>query len=107
MQVLTLRQKVLLNLNKLDRSNKYKNLQMKLKKNIATSESGFVFNPSSGDSFSLNTIGAEILLQMKESKSSEEIKKDILNRYNVDKSILERDWDDFMSQLKDNNLLEF
>ena len=80
---------------------------MKLKKNIATSESGFVFNPSSGDSFSLNTIGAEILLQMKESRSSEEIKKDILNRYEVDKSILERDWDDFMSQLKDNNLLEF
>ena len=34
---------------------------MKLKKNIATSESGFVFNPSTGDSFSLNTIGAEIL----------------------------------------------
>jgi hypothetical protein len=80
---------------------------MKLKKNIATSESGFVFNPSSGDSFSLNTIGAEILLQMKESKSSEEIKKDILNRYDVDKSLLEKDWDDFMSQLRDNNLLEF
>ena len=80
---------------------------MKLKKNIATSESGFVFNPSSGDSFSLNTIGAEILLQMKESKSSEEIKRDILNRYDVDKSLLERDWDDFMTQLKDNNLLEF
>ena len=80
---------------------------MKLKKNIATSESGFVFNPSSGDSFSLNTIGAEILLQMKESKSAEDIKKDILNRYDVDKSLLERDWDDFMAQLKDNNLLEF
>jgi hypothetical protein len=80
---------------------------MKLKKNIATSESGFVFNPSSGDSFSLNTIGAEILLQMKESKSSDEIKKDILNRYEVDKSLLEKDWDDFMAQLKENNLFEF
>jgi len=80
---------------------------MKLKKNIATSESGFVFNPSTGDSFSLNTIGAEILLQMKESKSSEEIKKDILNRYEVDDSLLEKDWDDFMAQLRDNNLLEF
>jgi hypothetical protein len=80
---------------------------MKLKKNIATSESGFVFNPSSGDSFSLNTIGAEILLQMKENKSSEDIKKDILNRYEVDKSVIEKDWDDFMSQLRDNNLLDF
>ena len=80
---------------------------MKLKKNIATSESGFVFNPSSGDSFSLNTIGAEILLQMKDNKSTEEIKKDIINRYDVEKSLLEKDWDDFMAQLKDNNLLEF
>jgi hypothetical protein len=44
---------------------------------------------------------------MKESKSSDEIKKDILNRYEVDKSLLEKDWDDFMAQLKDNNLLEF
>ena len=80
---------------------------MKLKKNIATSESWFVFNPSTGDSFSLNGIGAEILLQMKESKSSEEIKKDILARYDVDKSLLEKDWDDFMTQLRDNNLLDF
>jgi hypothetical protein len=80
---------------------------MKLKKNIATSESGFVFNPSTGDSFSLNSIGAEILLQMKESKSSEEIKKDILHRYDVEASLFEKDWDDFMSQLRDNNLLEF
>lgn len=80
---------------------------MKLKKNIATSESGFVFNPSTGDSFSLNTLGAEILLQMKESKSAEEIKKDVLARYEVDKSLLEKDWDDFMAQLRDNNLLEF
>ena len=80
---------------------------MKLKKNIATSESGFVFNPSSGDSFSLNSIGEEILLQRKENKSSEEIKKDILNRYEVDKGLLERDWDDFMAQLRDNNLLDF
>ena len=73
---------------------------MKLKKNIATSESGFVFNPSSGDSFSLNIIGAEILLQMKESKSSDEIKKDILNRYEVDKSLLEKDWDDLWLGVK-------
>ena len=60
---------------------------MKLKKNIATSESGFVFNPTTGDSFSLNNIGAEILLQMKDNKTSDDIKKDILNRYDVNKSL--------------------
>lgn len=80
---------------------------MKLKKNIATSESGFVFNPTTGDSFSLNTIGAEILMQMKDNKSSDLIKKDILERYDVESIILEKDWDDFMAQLRDNNLLDF
>ena len=79
---------------------------MKLKKNIATSESGFVFNPTTGDSFSLNTIGAEILLLMKDNKSSAEIKKEIISKYDVEKNQLEKDWDDFMSQLRDSNLLE-
>ncbi len=80
---------------------------MKLKKNIASSENGFVFNPSTGDSYSLNEMATEIMLMMKENKSSEEIKTDILARYEVDKHQLERDWDDYMSQLKENNLLEF
>ena len=46
---------------------------MKLKKNIATSEAGLIFNPGTGDSFSVNNIGAEILSLLKENKSHEEI----------------------------------
>ena len=42
---------------------------MKLKKNIATSEAGFIFNPGTGDSFSVNNIGSEILVMFKENKS--------------------------------------
>jgi len=38
---------------------------MKLKNNIAISETGFVFDPNSGDSYSLNTIGKEILEMVK------------------------------------------
>ena len=34
---------------------------MKIKKNIALSDTGFVFNPGNGDSFSVNPIGLEIL----------------------------------------------
>jgi hypothetical protein len=79
---------------------------MKLKKNIASSENGFVFNPTTGDSFSLNTLGSVILLSMKDNKSSAEIKDDILKLYDVEKNQLEKDWDDFMAQLRDNNLLE-
>ena len=39
---------------------------MNLRKNIATSESGFIFNPSTGDSFSANPLAAEILLHLKQ-----------------------------------------
>ena len=79
---------------------------MKLKKNIATSENGFIFNPATGDSFSGNTIAAEILLLMKIGKSDVAIKQEILEKFDAEPMQLEQDWDDWMLQLKDANLLE-
>jgi hypothetical protein len=79
---------------------------MKLKKNIATSDNGFIFNPSTGDSFSSNGIAAEILALMKAGKTPPEIKQDVMDRYEVDEPQLERDWEDWLLQLKDANLLE-
>lgn len=79
---------------------------MKLKKNIATSENGFIFNPSTGDSFSGNAIAAEILMLMKTGKTDPEIKQEILQKYDAEPMQLEQDWDDWMLQLKDANLLE-
>lgn len=79
---------------------------MHLKRNIATSESGFIFNPSTGDSYSANPIAAEILAQLKEGVPVAAIKSDILERYDVDASQLEKDWDDFANQLKYANILE-
>jgi hypothetical protein len=79
---------------------------MKLKKNIATSEAGFIFNPGTGDSFSANTIGAEILNLLKENKSLQDVIGSISLRYEVDKSQLEKDLEDFVSQLYGYNLLE-
>lgn len=79
---------------------------MKLKKNIATSESGFIFNPSTGDSFSANAIAADILSEMKSGSDEQAIKTGILARYEVKPEQLDRDWDDWMVQLKEANLLE-
>ncbi len=79
---------------------------MHLKKNIATSESGFIFNPGTGDSFSANPIAAEILVHLKENKPGSEIKKLILERYDVEPGVLENDWDDFLAQLREANLLD-
>ena len=79
---------------------------MKIKSNIATSENGFIFNPATGDSFSGNGMAAVLLLAMKSGKSESEIKQNIMDRYNVDQAQLDLDWEDWMIQLKEANLLE-
>lgn len=78
---------------------------MYLKKNIATSESGFIFNPSTGDSYAANPVAAEIVQLLKQGTASSSVKEQILQKYEVDPFRLEQDWDDFMSQLKEANLL--
>ena len=79
---------------------------MKLKKNIATSEEGFIFNPGTGDSFSANPIGTDIIALLKENESLDKIVETICAKYDVDKSQFEKDLDDFESQLKDYGILE-
>ena len=79
---------------------------MQLKKNIATSESGFIFNPTTGDSYSANPIASEIITLLKEGISTQNIKTQILERYDVSSAQLEKDWDDFTNQLKNANILE-
>ena len=79
---------------------------MKLRKNIATSENGFIFNPATGDSFSGNAIAAEILAMMKTGTPPAAIKQIIFEKYEVSPEQLERDWDDWVLQLTHADLLE-
>jgi hypothetical protein len=79
---------------------------MVIKKNIATSESGFIFNPSTGDSFSANPLANEIIQSLKEGQSIQKIKASITDRYDVDVFQLEKDLDNFVLQLREANLLE-
>jgi hypothetical protein len=76
-----------------------------IKKNIATNELGFVFNPATGDSFSTNPIAASIIQMMKEQKSLKEIKNLLADSYDAESSVIEKDLDDFISTLRDNHLL--
>ena len=78
---------------------------MKIRKNIAISDSGLVFNPSNGESFSVNPIGVEIINFFKEGKNFDEINKIILSRYNTDKDTFEKDFQEFVQILDHNNLL--
>lgn len=79
---------------------------MKIKKNIALSDTGFVFNPSNGDSYSVNPIGLEILKMLKEGKSDVEIKKHIMENYQTDQDMVDKDLYDFTKMLISLKLTE-
>jgi PqqD family protein of HPr-rel-A system len=78
---------------------------MKVNQSIAISENGFIFNPITGDTFTLNDSGFQILTLLKSGKSQDEIKDKLLSEYEVDELVLERYLQDFISDLKRNNLL--
>ncbi len=79
---------------------------VKISKNIAISESGFIFNPSTGDSFSCNDVAADVINLLKENRSIEQVKAQIIEKYNVQESELDKDLQDLWLQLRDNNLLQ-
>jgi len=79
---------------------------MRVRKNIAISDEGFLFNPTTGDSFSTNGIGADIVLLMKKDVSLSEVVDTICSKYDVDKTLFERDLEEYMLQLKDYSILE-
>lgn len=79
---------------------------MDIRKNIAVSENGFIFNPLTGDSFSVNHTGVFILRKMKEGDSNEDIMKALQEEYELDTYTAEKDLYDFLSLLKSYQLTE-
>ena len=79
---------------------------MRIKKNIAVSASGLIFNPDTGESFTVNPIGAEIINSIKDGKPKAEIEQEVLIKYNIEKSSFERDYEDFVALLRNYLLIE-
>jgi hypothetical protein len=79
---------------------------MRIKKNIAISDSGFIFNPTTGDSYSLNQVGKEILQYLGDNKSREEITSLMTSVYDIDTASFEKYFFDFISMLRQFELLE-
>ncbi|MCK4923162.1 MAG: PqqD family protein [Bacteroidales bacterium] len=79
---------------------------MKTKGNIAISESGFLFDPTTGESFTFNPVGLEIFNYLKEEKSLGEITEIMTEKYDIDANNFERYYYDFTSMLNQYHLLE-
>ena len=79
---------------------------MQIRKNVAVSETGFVFNPTTGDSYSINQVGQEILSYLGEDKSQAEITSLMTTEYDIDEASFEKYYFDFISMLRQFELLE-
>lgn len=79
---------------------------MRIRKNIAVSDEGFIFNPATGDSFSTNKVGTEIINLLKEDKSISDLTQEITRIYDVDDCLFERDLEDFITLLKNHSIIE-
>jgi hypothetical protein len=79
-------------------------MSVKVNQNIAISETGFVFNPGTGESFTINPTGARFITLLREGMSDEEIIIKMCSEYEVDEKDLERDLHDFKQSLKHHHL---
>ncbi|MBU2446857.1 MAG: PqqD family protein [Bacteroidetes bacterium] len=79
---------------------------MKLQKNLALSESGFAFHSSTGDTFLLNDSANFILHLIQSEKNEDEVLESIVDTFEVEKNTAEKDLKDFLSQVRNFNLVE-
>lgn len=79
---------------------------MKFNNKIAVSDTGFIFDPTTGESFSVNPVGLEIIKLIKQGKSIDEIKRDLLDKYEVTESLLVKLLDEYVSTLIQLNIVQ-
>lgn len=79
---------------------------MKVKPELKVNESGFLFDPTSGESYSLNEMGVLYFNWISEGKSIEELKEYVITQYDVDDATFEKSYLDFESRLKNLRLFE-
>jgi hypothetical protein len=79
---------------------------MRIKPSIAINDNGFLFDPSSGESFTTNPLARDIIFLMKQKMTIEDIKSTIQDKYEVDELTLEKNLIDFIAMLRHFGLVE-
>jgi hypothetical protein len=77
---------------------------MKIAPEVKISDNGFVFNQKTGDSFSLNPSGLELIRMIAGEKELDEIKEAFLERYDVADLSFEKDFFEFCTLLKHHQI---
>ncbi len=80
---------------------------MKIKSNIAISDNGFVFNPVTGESFTANPTGLEIMNLIRRGAEAKEITESLCEVFQVESTQAERDLQDFIEMMRQYHLLSY
>lgn len=73
---------------------------MKLITDLAISETGFVFDPSTGHTYRLNRIGTHIVKMLQSSGRIDTIAEKIAEKFDIDEEIALEDIKEFITLLK-------
>jgi hypothetical protein len=74
-------------------------------KDLAVSETGFVFDPISGSTFNTNGTGRLVLEALRDEQPREDIKARLRREFSVLGEDLDRDLDEFVFLLRESSLL--
>ena len=75
-------------------------------KRLAMSENGFLFDPQTGHSYTVNEVSMEILSCLKKGMDESTTIKHIMDNYDVVKDQIKRDYNSFIVKLKQYGLYE-
>ena len=75
-------------------------------KNLAISDTGFIFDPFSGKTFTVNEVGMVIIQSLKNGEDVAFIQNKIMEEFDTTLDQLDRDISDFLIQLKEQSLIQ-
>ncbi|KJF42951.1 PqqD family protein [Draconibacterium sediminis] len=78
---------------------------MKITEDIKISDNGFVFNSRTGDSFNLNPFALELMKNIEAEKSFDQIKTEVMEKYDIDDLSFEKDFYEFCALLKHHQIV--
>ncbi len=80
-------------------------MELKKLRNLAIAESGYIFDPASGHSYTANETAVFIINELKHEKNSEEIRVSLCEEYEIDENSAENDIMRVIEQLQANFLI--